>query len=81
MNNFFCPGSLETTKQRTAWDLMDDPWFARIPDDPEPRRKMARMGEERKEGYLVVRNRLKRGTLHLASRSGCWTARTRKFKD
>ena len=50
-------------------------------DELEPKRKMARVSEERKEGYLVVRNRLRKGTLHLATKDGCWMARTRKFKN
>lgn len=50
--------------------------------EPEPmkRRKMSRVDSERQTGYIVVFNRINRGTLHRAGDDGCWMARTREFR-
>lgn len=60
------------------------PCESSVPTDLEPeptkRRKMTRVSSERSAGYLVVFNRIDRGTLHRAGESGCWMARTREFR-
>lgn len=50
--------------------------------EPEPmkRRRMSRLDNERQAGFIVVFNRINRGTLHRAGDDGCWMARTREFR-
>ena len=38
------------------------------------------MDNERQASFIVVFNRINRGTLHRAGDDGCWMARTREFR-
>ena len=65
-------------------DSEDSPCESSEPTDLEPepskRRRMQRTEDDRSSGYLVVFNRVNRGTLHRAGDEGCWMARTREFR-
>ena len=66
-------------------EAVDSPCESSEPTDLEPeptkRRRMSRVDDTRSAGYLVVFNRINRGTLHRADGDGCWMARTREFRN